>query len=356
VLDTFRLGHHDVGVMERIIEAEELDTYRTRCRHIIDARSQAEYAEDHLPGAINIPMLDNDQRVEIGTSYAVNSFEARKRGAAYALEAIKHFLETDLIRNATRKDTMLIYCARGGQRSGALSLVLDQIGFPTFRLKRGYKSYRGYVLDYLSRPLPGRVVILYGYTGSAKTRILLDLHHRFNILDLEGCASHRGSLLGDLPGQPQPNQRLFETRLVEAIRGFDPAKPTLIEGESRNIGKVSVPNGIWDQMQTGHQVWLELPLSERVNHILSGYHELKDTAFLEERLSRLGRYLSADRLAELRDDLAAQAWPAFVEKLLTWHYDPLYAREKARRSETIRADNYAAALRSVGDLSPVADT
>ncbi len=342
--------------MERIIEAEELETYRTRCRHIIDARSQNEFAEDHLPGAINIPMLDNDQRVEIGTNYVENSFEARKLGATYALEAIKHFLESDLILNATRKDTMLIYCARGGQRSGALSLVLDQIGFPTFRLKRGYKSYRAYVLDYLSRPLPGQVVVIYGYTGSAKTQILLDLRDRFNVLDLEGCASHRGSLLGDLPGMPQPNQRLFETRLVEAMRSFDPDKPTLIEGESRRIGKVSVPNGIWDQMKTGRHIWLELPRSERVNHILNIYHELKDTAFLEERLTRLGRYLSADRLAELRADLASQDWPAFVEKLLAWHYDPLYGREMKERNETICADNYTTALRSIADLSPIADS
>ena len=314
--------------MERLIEDDELETCLTSCRYILDARSPSEFAADHIPGAINVPVLDDEQRREIGTLYKENSFDARKKGAAYAAGSIQRFLETPLIRNAGRETRFLVYCARGGQRSGSLGTVLSRIGFKVFRLKRGYKSYRQYVLSQLARPLPQPVYILYGYTGSGKTRILSTLEDQVNALDLEGCARHRGSLLGNLPGIPQPAQKRFETDLVHAISRFDPQKPTLIEGESRKVGNCAIPDPLWNQMKSARRIWLCLPRAERVRHILDDYAELKDPDYLAPILEKLTRYLGQKRTTQLRQDMDQANWPAFVDTLLEHHYDPLYRRSR----------------------------
>ncbi len=329
--------------MERIIEAHELDVYRNRFKHILDVRSPGEFEEDHMPGAINVPMLNNAQRAEVGTLYKQNPFEARKLGAVYALEAIQRFMQSSIMLNASKSDGFLIYCARGGQRSGSISLVLSQVGLAVFRLQRGYKSWRSYVNHLLSSRLPGPVYVLQGYTGSWKTRILMALKDRVNILDLEGCALHRGSLLGDLPGRTQPGQRAFETSLAESIRQMNPNLPTLIEGESRKIGRCAIPKPLWDQMTAANHLWLEIPRSVRVGFILADYHDLKNTEYLSNRLKRLARYLPNKISAELAQHMEMGEWESFVDKLLAHHYDPLYGKSRKNR-EPIQADTFQQAV------------
>jgi len=333
--------------MERIIDEAELDRFLERCDLIIDARSPAEFEEDHITGALNVPMLDNRQRIEIGTLYKQNAFRARKRGAVYALRAIENFLLSDQIVANDHKLAILVYCARGGQRSGALASVLSQIGYSVFRLERGYKTYRAFVTEKLTGPLPEPVWVLHGYTGSLKTAILQSLADRVNVIDLEGCARHRGSLLGDLPGVPQPCQRAFETALLQQIVSCSPDRPTLIEGESRRIGACSIPNGIWQHMREGNQLWLDMPRAVRTANILEGYAEYRDPALMGTRLDKLARYLPRKVLADMRADLDSSDWPALVDRLLEHHYDPLYRRAVKRAEFRLEATSFREAVAAV---------
>lgn len=312
--------------MERIIDETQLETFRGDLSYVLDVRTPDEFAEDHFPGALNIPVLTNEQREEVGTLYKTNAFEARKLGATYTTLAIHEFLKTDLACDLKKGQRLMVYCARGGQRSGSLGVVLSEIGFLVYRLKKGYKSYRRYVLDIIARPLPGPVYVLFGYTGSGKTRILQALKDDCNVLDLEGLANHRGSLLGHHPGQTQPSQRAFETELMETLRRFDPSKPTLIEGESRKVGHLNIPNTLWQQMKGGKHLWLDIPRKERVSYILEDYQDLKDVSHLEGPLERLKRYIPTEVYGQMQEDMAARNWAPLVENLLEYHYDPLYAR------------------------------
>ena len=323
------------------LDEHQLVDWQARFQLILDARSPAEYATDHLPGARNVPVLSDSQRVEIGILDRQDPFAARKRGVCYALENLREFFGSPLLQDLPKQTNILVYCARGGQRSGALATVLSQTGFTVWRLQRGYKTYRAMVLNQLARPLPQPVFVLHGYTGSQKTRLLLSLAEEANVLDLEGCANHRGSLLGLVPGNRQPTQKEFETRVWQAINGFGGTKPTLIEGESRAIGKNQVPNPVWVQMVAGHHLWLDLPRAERVRFILEDYADLKDATYLEDRLTRLARYLPKKVIGELGAMAAEGDWRNFVTLLLETHYDPLYRKNLKRGGfEVFRCTNF----------------
>jgi len=334
--------------MEKIIDALDLQYKRCRYDHILDVRSPAEFAEDHMGGAINIPVLTNEQRAEVGTLFKRDPFEARMLGARYVTRAIAEFMDSSLARAFGKHTGLLIYCARGGQRSESLATVLSAVGFGVFRLARGYKTYREFVLARFAQPLPQPVFLLYGYTGSRKTGSLQALRDRCNVLDLEGCAHHRGSLLGDLPDRAQPGQRAFESALLQEIEGFDPAKPTLIEGESRKIGRCTIPDGLWAAMGEGRRLWLEIPLEKRVAYTLGSYRELANADFLTARLPLLAPYLAKRDLCVLTAAIQAGDWPAVAEQLLVHHYDPLYKRERERAPITcLAAADFAEAVAAV---------
>jgi tRNA 2-selenouridine synthase len=182
---------------------------------VIDVRSPSEFAEDHIPGAINLPVLNDEERTRVGTIYKqLNPFEARKVGGALVSRNIARHLE-DHFADQPKEYRPLLYCWRGGQRSGSFALVLSQIGFRVAVLSGGYKTYRGEVLDGL-RELPTRFEfrILAGATGNGKTALLRAIAAAGGqILDLESLASHRGSLLGRELGSPQPSQKWFESQL-----------------------------------------------------------------------------------------------------------------------------------------------
>lgn len=300
---------------------------------VVDARSEAEYAEDHLPGAVNWPSLDNAQRHEVGTLYKqVSPFEARKRGAALvAANIARHVAQHVMDKPKGWKP--LVYCWRGGQRSGSLSLVLGQIGFTVHLVEGGYKAFRGAVLAQLpelARGLSYRVVC--GPTGSGKTRLLQALEAAgAQVLDLEGLASHRSSVLGLIPGQPQPTQKRFDTLVWEKLRGFDPARPVYVESESKKVGNVAVPESLIEAMRASPCLRLDLPDEERVRLLLEDYDFFsKDTDLFCRRL---------DALVQLRGREQVQAWQAqvrageiepVVRELLVKHYDPGYASSTQR--------------------------
>lgn len=296
---------------------------------IIDVRSPAEYAEDHLPGAISAPVLDNAERALIGTLYAQASpFEAKKRGAALIARNIAAHLETSF-KDKPRTWRPLVYCWRGGQRSGAMAHILAQVGWQVARLEGGYKAYRRHVIAELQRlPALFSFRVVCGPTGSGKSRLLQALRAQgAQVLDLEQLARHRGSLLGNLPGEPQPAQKMFDSLVWDALRRFDGDQPVFVEAESKKIGQVSIPDALIDAMRGSSCILIDASVEMRVRLLMEDYaHFLRDPALLSQRLAPLVA-LHGHKVIEHWELLAQQgAWEALVSELLTRHYDPAYHR------------------------------
>lgn len=304
---------------------------------VIDARSPSEFAEDHLPGAVNWPVLDDAERAEVGTIYTqVSTFEARKRGAALVSRNIARIID-EHVASQPRDWRPLVYCWRGGQRSGSLAIVLAQIGFRTRQLQGGYKAFRALVRDELAS-LPGRFDwrVLGGRTGSGKTRLLGALAAEgAQVLDLEALAAHRGSVLGELPGRLQPSQKAFDTQVWQALHGFDPARPVFVERESRRIGRLQVPDTMLQAWQDrGRAIQVDLGLAERVRLLTEEYAFFtRDVAALNERLQVLTELRGKATVARWQALAEAGDWPTLVAELMEQHYDPLYDRA-ARGVET----------------------
>jgi len=304
---------------------------------VIDARSESEFAEDHLPGARNWPSLNDAERVDIGTTYKqVSAFEARKRGAVLVAGNIARHVEQHVVNPAPglpREWSPLVYCWRGGQRSGSLATVLDAIGFRVHVLEGGYREFRRAVLRELEG-LPGRLNfrVLCGRTGSGKSRLLASLAEAGEqVLDLEALASHRGSVLGPLPGQPQPSQKAFETALWTAMRSFDTARPVWAESESRTIGRLRVPEPLLARLRASPCVALEMPLPARVQLLLQDYgHFVLDTESFCERLAALRELRGGETVARWQAMAREGRHAEVVEELLLQHYDPIYLRSMSR--------------------------
>lgn len=300
---------------------------------VIDARSESEYAEDRLPGAVNWPSLDDAQRHEVGTLYKqVNPFEARKRGASLVAANIARHIAREVM-DKPRDWKPLVYCWRGGQRSGALSLVLGQIGFAVHIVEGGYKAFRAAVLaelPALAQRLSWRVVC--GPTGSGKTRLLQALQEAgAQVLDLEALASHRSSVLGLIPGQPQPAQKRFDTLVWEKLRGFDPGRPVYVESESRKVGNVAVPEALIAAMRASPCLRLELSDDERVQLLLEDYAFFRrDPQLFCERLDALVQLRGREQVAAWQAQVRAGQLEPVVRELLVKHYDPGYASSTER--------------------------
>lgn len=315
------------------ITAEEVLQRLDEFDVVIDARSESEFAEDHLPGAVNWPTLNDEERRLIGTTYKqVNAFEAKKRGAAMAARNISDHINRDVI-DKPKDWKPLTYCWRGGKRSGSLSLVLDQIGFRVTIIEGGYKAFRAALVLDIAR-LAGlfdfRVVC--GTTGSGKTRLLHALSSvGAQVLDLEALASHRSSVLGAIPGQAQPTQKRFDTLVWDALRRLDPARPVFVESESKKVGNVAVPLALIEAMRASACLNLTLPDEERVALLMEDYDFfVRNTEQFCDRL---------DALTEIRGKVVVEGWKAsvrvcqiepVVRELLTLHYDPVYVQSMER--------------------------
>ena len=305
---------------------------------IIDVRSPGEFAQDHLPGAINLPVLDDAQRAEVGTIYVQDSrLRANRIGAAYVARNIAHHLETSL---ADRPEGFrpLIYCWRGGQRSNSMATILSRIGWATAVLDGGYKTYRRWVQARLYDGVCDLdLILLDGDTGSAKTAILGHLARRgAQTLDLEGLACHRGSLFGALSGQGQPNQKLFESQLVAALDALDPQRPVIVEAESSKIGNRVLPPMLWAAMRLAPRIEVTAPRPERARYLLEAYGDIAahhDT--LLAILPRLPIHPSLRRLTAWREMVEQGALATLAETLMEVHYDPAYARERGKSDQAI---------------------
>ncbi|MBI2307514.1 MAG: tRNA 2-selenouridine(34) synthase MnmH [Rhodocyclales bacterium] len=309
------------------------DLGNTSFSDIIDVRSPAEYAEDHIPGAISCPVLNNEERAEIGTLYKqVSPFEAKKRGAALVARNIARHIEESFL-DRPKQWKPLIYCWRGGQRSGAMVTIFRSIGWSASQLEGGYKAYRQQVVAALAE-LPRRFDfrVICGATGSGKSRILQAIGRLGGqIVDLEALACHKGSVLGVLPDQPQPSQKMFESQLLQSLRGLDAARPVYVEAESRKIGRLQVPDAMIETMRAGCCIGVEAPRAERVAFLLRDYdYFLSDPAWLNTRLAALKDLRGGETVARWQEYASTGRWPELVEELLAGHYDPLYAHSQNR--------------------------
>ena len=295
---------------------------------IIDVRSQSEYAEDHIPGAVNCPVLDDAERVEVGTLYKHSSFDAKKLGAALVSANIARHL-TQRFQDRPRSWRPLIYCWRGGSRSGALAHVMAQVGWRVGRLDGGYRAYRRAVIEELAtlpRRLQWRVVC--GMTGTGKSRLLRELARcGCQVLDLEALALHRGSVLGNVPGERQPSQKMFESLVWSELRRFSPARPVFVEAESKKIGALRVPEALIAAMWESPCLLLEAPLPVRVELLKQEYaHFLNEPELLAAQLDCLCRVHGRETVARWQSVARAQRWDELVGELLVQHYDPAYTR------------------------------
>ena len=300
---------------------------------IIDVRSPGEFAEDHLPGAENLPVLDDIERAQVGTIYVQESrFLARRIGAAHVARNIAKHLETGL-RDRPSGFRPLIYCWRGGQRSNAMATILSQVGWPVTLLEGGYKTYRRAVKERLyDRKGELNLVLLDGHTGTAKTEILGRLAtHWVQTLDLEGLANHRGSLFGGMGAQP--SQKMFESLLVAALDKLDLSRTIVVEAESSKIGERMAPPLIWRAMQTAPRIEIRAPLEARAAYLVSAYLDVvENRAALDAAFARLPVYPGQKRLENWRGMADAGAFGELASDLMEHHYDPAYQRS-ARKDE-----------------------
>ncbi|MEW9918266.1 tRNA 2-selenouridine(34) synthase MnmH [Marimonas sp. MJW-29] len=304
---------------------------------IIDVRAQSEFAEDHLPGAINLPVLNDDERAQVGTIYARQSpFDARKIGGALVARNTAHHLQTALADKEGGWKP-LVYCWRGGQRSGAFATILDQVGWRVRRLEGGYRAYRRLVVSMLyDTPLPHRLMLIDGGTGTAKTELL---HHLTEAgaqtLDLEGLAAHRGSLFGAI-ATDQPAQKMFESRVAAALTRLDPNRLTFVEAESSKIGERLVPPSLWEKMCTAPRLRLSAPLAARCRLLCRAYDDLTENAQqLSDRIDQLRPYHPADRIEAWHAQAQSGDYETLAAGLIADHYDPRYAKSAARKEVAI---------------------
>jgi tRNA 2-selenouridine synthase len=296
---------------------------------IIDARTPSEFAEDHVPGAISAPVLYDAERAEVGTLYKqVSPFEAKKLGGALVARNVARHIESHWKDNA-KSWRPLVYCWRGGKRSGAMAHILREIGWDAQTLPGGYKAYRRWVVQELEQlPEQFEFRVIHGATGSGKSRLLSALSEAgAQVLDLEDLAAHRGSVLGGLPNRPQPSQKMFESLLLKKLSILEKTKPVYVEGESKKIGQLQVPEALIARMRASACLRVETDTEARVTLLLQEYEFfLENREKLYEQLDCLVSLHGRDKVEAWKALAARGAWREFVARLLTEHYDPAYRR------------------------------
>ena len=295
-------------------------------------RSENEFADDHIPSSINLPVLNNKERTIIGTQYKENSFEARKQGAALINNNISKIIKKDLFE---KKDKVLIYCWRGGLRSLSLYLVLKQIGFDVEILEDGYKSYRRHVVQFFEDEIEQfNFNQIKGVTGVGKTLFLKILEKSTQVLDLEGIANHKGSILGDIPKFKQPNQKMFETKLFEKLESLNRKKKIWVEAESIKIGKLNIPSKLWKKMDEGISVKLKSTVDERVKFILKDYkYFTKEPELMSNAMLVLKKIIRKDDYRVIEENLKNGDYMSFVKSLINHHYDKAYKKTRSEMDD-----------------------
>ena len=309
----------------------------------IDVRSPAEFALDHIPGSVNFPVLNNDERAQIGTLYKqVSPFAAKKLGAALVSKNIAEHIKNHLLE-LPREWHPLIYCWRGGERSGAFTHILNRIGWKAMQLEGGYQGFRRTVIDGLEADAKAFTFqVICGMTGSGKTRVLQEIGELgVQILDLEGLAVHRGSVLGNEPNIDQPSQKGFETALWNALRKLDPSKPIFVESESKKVGGLHIPDALMEKIRNGACIELRSSTQTRVSWLIREYHHfLTGTDNFKDKLALLTAHYGKVQIAKWNEAIDAGNFPELVEELLVKHYDPSYQSSIVRNFPQYQIENF----------------
>lgn len=311
--------------MLKDISAEE--AFKLSEKVILDVRSPGEYAQATVPGAINIPLLDNVERSLVGITYKQKGPEAARY---LAMEIVSPKLPSivNAVKQAAGGKAIVLFCWRGGERSLFMANILGFMGFKVYRVVGGFKAYRGFVRNYLEREsLPLKAVVLHGLTGVGKTEIIELLAEKgIPVLDLEGLARHRGSVFGKIGMPPSPSQKMFEALIVEELKKAERFGVFVVECESRRLGNLLVPQSVMHTMKEGYNVLLYASMESRVNRIKRIYAAQGADAAqsLQRAISRLTKYLGRKKVAELNEEIEKGKIEHVIRFLLTDYYDPLY--------------------------------
>jgi len=302
---------------------------------IIDVRSPLEFAEDHIVGAINCPVLSDLERQKVGTIYKKeSSFKAKIIGSSLTAKNIAFHIENKFMEKKGSWQP-LIYCWRGGQRSKAFSLVLSEVGWRTNQLKGGYKEYRNQVINFLDNIGPKlKITLISGKTGSAKTKILKSIENEGGqILDLEGLANHKGSLLGKIPDLIQPSQKFFESLIFNKIQNLNLKDKIYIEAESSKIGNIHIPKSIWKKMIKSPRIEISANVELRAKFLVSDYDYMcNNPTLINPIIKGLKNRLSKELFDEWTNLIERKKWFDLTKSFLENHYDPSYS------SNTIKND------------------
>ena len=306
---------------------------------IIDVRTPLEFKEDHIPNSINYPVLTNKQRHEIGVKYTENSFLAKKMGASLISSNISKIINKIKF---DKKQKILIYCWRGGLRSLSLYLVLKQIGYDITLLDGGYKTYRRFVVNFFETSCNKyKFNQIMGVTGVGKTLFIKELSKTYQVIDFEGLANHKGSILGNIPNKNQPSQKYFETLIYEKLNSFNSKKNIWVEAESIKVGKLSIPSKIWKNMPLGKNVKVISSLEERVRFILKDYKYFTNTpTLMKEALKVLKKIIPKEEFLMIEENLKKEEYFQFVKSLIEYHYDRAYKKTRAESVSNIFNEIY----------------
>ena len=316
---------------------------------LVDVRTPLEFEEDHIPGAVNVPLLDNDERVEIGILYKQQGpHQARLRGLEMTAARFPAMVKT--IAEMAGSRPILVYCWRGGLRSKTVTSILDLSGFHAVQLQGGYKSYRAHVSDYFDQFCPsGRMVVLHGLTGSGKTAFLLTVKtNRYTVIDLEGLARHRGSAFGALGLSQTLSQKHFESILWNELRKSPPGRPILLEGESRRIGRISLPGNFYEVMSDSCKIWCETTMETRIDRLISEYGKKEYRDEMAAALVRIKKKLGGEKYSEIAGYLESWDLRPFMKGLLDNYYDKVYYKTRDWKEDRILSlESYEEALREL---------
>ncbi len=301
----------------------------------VDLRSPKEFDEDHVPNAVNIPLLNDEERHLVGTAY-------KQDGSTIAKEIGLEFVAPKLplivkeIKELYNHNPVVIYCWRGGLRSRSLTQVLNLMGISAYRLTGGYKAFRKHVYDFFQEEMPYKFVVLHGLTGTGKTDIILELQKLGKpAIDLEGLANNRGSVFGSVGLGAQYSQKKFETKLCQACKSIQPGSFVVVEGESKRLGRNFIPDSFFEAMNNGINVLVYDELERRITRIVDEYKEdtQENTDAILHAISCLKKRLGKKAISTLSEMLLAGNVHSVVEYLLVNYYDPLYNYPKKFENE-----------------------
>ena len=304
-----------------MINTLEIDDFLSKIDNnslLIDARTPDEYSESHIKDAINLYALTNKEREEVGTLYKKCAFDAKRLGASYIAKNVSYHLQ-NFLSTITPETKIFIYCARGGQRSGGIATILDSIGYRVYKLRGGYKSYRRYVLDYLESFKQDNFIVLDGLTGSGKSIILREFE---KAIDLEKLANHLGSSFGAINGT-QPSQKQFQNSIYDELQRTKDFDFVLVEGESKKIGKLHIPNHFYKKILKAPRIWIDSPIEDRVQRVLKEYEKI-DEKFFEDAMQKISPYIEKKYALKAKKAFYSNNKKECVKILLQKYYDRVY--------------------------------